>query len=255
LSTSSIPYGTRQFEITFDFIDHQLVVQSSDGRSGSFALTPMAVAEFFGAVRKTLKAIDIDVTINDMPNEIAEPIRFGEDYQHAAYDAEYVNRFWRVLLQSHRVMTEFRAGFTGKCSPVHFFWGSFDLAVTRFSGREAPEHPGGIPHLPDAVTREAYCREVSSAGFWPGGGPIDYPAYYSYAYPAPEGFSSAAVEPPGTFFDEALGEFLLPYDVVRSAADPDAVLMSFLKSTYAAAADQAAWDRAMLEREPVAPID
>jgi hypothetical protein len=253
LTTSSIPYGTRQFEISFDFIDHQLVVQESDGRSGRVALGPMAVAEFLEEVKTTLRVLDIDLQINDMPNEIAEPIRFSEDHQHAAYDAEYVTRFWRVLLQSDRVMNKFRAGFTGKCSPVHFFWGSFDLAVTRFSGRAAPEHPAGIPHLPDAVTREAYCREVSSAGFWPGGGPIDYPAYYSYAYPTPEGFSAAAVKPPGAFFDEALGEFLLPYDVVRSAADPDALLMSFLESTYAAAADRAAWDRAMLEREPVAP--
>ena len=253
LTTTPIVEGDRQFQIDFDFIDHQLLVTSSDGRSAAFSLSPMTVADFFQTLRETLAALDIGMAINQRPNEIADPIRFSEDTQHHAYDAEYANRFWRVLLQTDRVFKAFRARFTGKCSPVHLFWGSLDLAVTRFSGRDAPEHPGGIPNLPDAVTREAYCREVSSAGFWPGGGGIDYPAFYSYAYPAPEGFSAAAVTPEAAFFSESLGEFVLPYDAVRTAEDPDAVLLSFLQSTYEAAADLAGWDRKMLEREPVAP--
>jgi hypothetical protein len=182
-----------------------------------------------------------------MPNEIADAIPFSEDRVHAAYDAEYAIRFWRVLLRAHAAFSHFRTAFLGKASPVQFFWGSFDLAVTRFSGRRAPPHPGGIPHLPDAVAREAYSHEVSSAGFWPGGGPIDYPAFYSYAYPAPEGFAAARVRPAQAFFSKELGEFLLPYDAVRTAPDPDAALMAFLQSTYAAAADAAKWDRANLE--------
>jgi len=253
LTTSPIAEGNRQFQIDFDFIDHRLLVSSSDGRSASFRLSPMTVADFFRTVRETLATLDIGMVIDQRPNEIIDPIRFSEDTQHQAYDAEYANRFWRVLLQTDRVFKAFRARFTGKCSPVHLFWGSLDLAVTRFSGREAPEHPGGIPNLPDAVTREAYCREVSSAGFWPGGGGIDYPAFYSYAYPTPAGFSAAAVTPDAAFFADNLGEFILPYDAVRTAEDPDATLLSFLQSTYEAAANLAGWDRAMLEREPIAP--
>jgi len=255
LTTSPIVEDKRQFAIDFDFIDHQLRVQVSDGRTAGLALQPMSVATFYQRIRETLAGLDIAAEINEMPNEVAEPIRFSEDHQHADYDAEYANRFWRVLLQSDRVLKQFRAGFTGKCSPVHFFWGSFDLAVTRFSGRSAPRHPGGIPHLPDAVTREAYCREVSSAGFWPGGGPIDYPAYYSYAYPSPVGFATAQVQPQAAAFHQELGEFLLPYEAVRSAADPDATLMAFLQSTYEAAADAAGWDRSFIEREPVPPTE
>ena len=174
-------------------------------------------------------------------------IPFDEDTVHAAYDADAAQRFWRVLLAAHDVMAHFRTGFLGKSSPVHFFWGSFDLAVTRFSGRRAPPHPGGVPHLPDAVVREAYSHEVSSAGFWPGGGAIDYPAFYSYAYPAPEGFAAAKVKPAAAFFSRELGEFLLPYDAVRNSGDPDATLLDFLQSTYAAAADVAKWDRQALE--------
>jgi hypothetical protein len=185
-----------------------------------------------------------------MPCEIADCIPFEQDTVHASYDAEYVNRFWRVLLSASEVFARFRTAFLGKASPVHFFWGSFDLAVTRFSGRPAPRHPGGVPHLSDAVAQEAYSHEVSSAGFWPGGGgPIDYPAFYSYAYPAPEGFSAARVLPKEAFFSRELGEFLLPYDAVRTARDPGAVLMDFLQSTYAAAADLAKWDRAALDCE------
>jgi hypothetical protein len=182
-----------------------------------------------------------------MPNEIADAIAFSEDRVHAAYDAEFANRFWRVLLRANEVLAHFRTAFLGKASPVHFFWGSFDLAVTRFSGRRAPPHPGGIPGLSDAVTREAYSHEVSSAGFWPGGGPIDYPAFYSYAYPVPDGFGSAPVRPAAAFFSKDLGEFILPYDAVRAAPDPKQALMEFLQSTYDAAADLGKWNRAELE--------
>lgn len=253
LTTSPIVDGNRCFQIDFDLVEHRLIIQCSNDTQQSFALKPMTVADFYSRVMTALTELGIDVAINTMPNEIPEPIRFEDDRVHAAYDADYVNRYWRALLQIDRIFNQFRAGFTGKCSPVHLYWGSFDLAVTRFSGRAAPEHPGGIPNLPDAVTREAYSQEVSSAGFWPGGGPIDYPAFYSYAYPAPEGFSESIVQPGEAFFDAALGEFLLPYDAVRSASDPDAVLMAFLQSTYEAAADRAGWDRDHLERDPIPP--
>jgi hypothetical protein len=253
LTTSAITEGDRQFQIDFDFIDHRLVVPVSDGRIREMPLAPMAVADFHARVLALLAELGIDVRINEMPNEIPDAIRFSEDREHAAYDPEYVNRFWRALLQIDRVFRLFRAGFRGKCSPVHFFWGSFDLAVTRFSGRPAPPHPGGFPNLPDAVTREAYSHEVSSAGFWPGGGPIDYPAFFSYAYPAPDGYGERPVEPGAAFFRPDLGEFLLPYDAVRTAADPDATLLTFLQSSYEAAAETGNWDRAALEREPVPP--
>jgi hypothetical protein len=182
-----------------------------------------------------------------MPNELPDPIRFGEDHVHASYDPDAALRFWQVLRQTDRVFSKFRTGFLGKSSPVHFFWGSFDLAVTRFSGRRAPLHPGGVPHLPDSVAQEAYSHEVSSAGFWPGGGGIDTPAFYSYAYPAPQGFRASAVRPEAAFFSEALGEFILPYDAVRTSADPETTLLEFLQSSYEAAADGAGWDRAALE--------
>jgi Family of unknown function (DUF5996) len=184
---------------------------------------------------------------------VANPIPFRQDREHAAYDPEYAQRFWRVLLQADRLFKQFRTRFRGKVSPVHFFWGSFDHAVTRFSGREAPPHPGGIPNLPDAVTREAYSHEVSSAGFWPGGGAIDYPAFYSYAYPTPAGFAATPVRPEGAFFHEQLGEFVLPYDAVRNAETPDATLLEFLQTTYEAAANAAQWDRAALEYGPEGP--
>jgi hypothetical protein len=188
------------------------------------------------------------VRINPMPNEIPGAVPFTDDTVHKSYDAEYANRFWRVLLAADMMLAKFRSGFIGKSSPVHFFWGSFDLAVTRFSGRAAPRHPGGIPNLPDDVAQEAYSHEVSSAGFWPGGGgPIEYPAFYSYAYPAPDGFAEAKVTPAEAFFSKELGEFVLPYDAVRSASDPGAALMEFLQSTYDAAANLAKWDRKALE--------
>jgi hypothetical protein len=191
--------------------------------------------------------LGIDVRINTMPTEIADCIPFEQDTRHVAYDSEYANGFWRVLLAASDVFARFRTGFLGKASPVHFFWGSFDLAVTRFSGRRAPLHPGGVPHLPDAVAREAYSHEVSSAGFWPGGGPIDFAAYYSYAYPAPDKFASRPVRPAEAFFSKELGEFILPYEAVRRARDPKQTLMDFLQSTYEAAAETGKWNRAELE--------
>ena len=195
-----------------------------------------------------LQALDLAVSINRLPSEIADPLRFDEDRVHRAYDAEYANRYWRILLQADRVLRKFRGGFTGKCSPVHYFWGAPDLAVTRFSGRTAPTHPGGIPNLPDPVTREAYSQEVSSAGFWPGGGAIPYAAFYSYAYPEPAGFAQAPVQPAGAFYSNDLREFILPYEMVRESPSPEGTLLQFLDSTYAAAADLGGWDRSHLER-------
>ena len=236
------------FQIGFDFIDHVLQIRTSDGRLREFSLVPMSVAQFYAGVIVSLKDLGIEVRINPMPNEIPGAVPFTDDTVHKSYDAEYANRFWRVLLAADMVLAKFRSGFIGKSSPVHFFWGSFDLAVTRFSGRAAPKHPGGVPNLPDDVAQEAYSHEVSSAGFWPGGGgPIEYPAFYSYAYPAPEGFAEAKVTPAEAFFSKELGEFVLPYDAVRGASDPDAALMEFLQSTYDAAANLAKWDRKALE--------
>jgi len=249
LTTSPIPYGLKTFQIDFDFVDHKLVIETSDGNVRLIDLRPRTVADFYAEVMSSLRSVGIDVAIHTTPNEIPDPIPFEEDTTHASYDADYANRFWRVLVQSDRVFKEFRARFIGKCSPVHFFWGSFDLAVTRFSGRTAPAHPGGVPHMPDIVAREAYSHEVSSCGFWPGGGAIDYPAYYAYAYPGPEGFKDYKIKPKGAFYSNDLGEFLLPYDEVRKSKDPDAALLDFLQSTYEAAADLAKWDRAALERD------
>jgi len=247
LTTSPIPDGARTFQIDFDFVDHVLWVRTSDGHFRQVVLKPMSVAEFYGDVMHALAGLGITVKINGKPNEIPDAIPFADDRVHASYDRDFANRFWRVLAASNEVFAQFRTGFLGKASPVHFFWGSFDLAVTRFSGRKAPRHPGGVPNLPDDVAQEAYSHEVSSAGFWPGGGAIDYPAYYSYAYPAPEGFAAAPVRPSQAFFSKELGEFILPYDAVRTAADPRAVLLDFLQSTYDAAADLGKWDRTALE--------
>jgi hypothetical protein len=247
LTTSPIPHGSRSFQIDFDFIDHRLAIQASDGRTGHLALQPQSVAAFYAGLMDELDGLDLHVDIHPRPNEVADPVPFANDEAHRAYDAEYVNRFWRILVQADRVFERFRAGFRGKCSPVHFFWGAPDLAVTRFSGRPAPRHPGGVPHLPDWVTREAYSDEVSSCGFWPGGGPIAYPAFYSYAYPQPSGLASAQIRPADAFYSDELSEFILPYEVVRQSASPDSVLLDFLQSSYAAAADLAEWDRRSLE--------
>lgn len=248
LTTSPIPHSGGSFSIDFDFIDHVLWMRTSDGRVRQMMLRPMPVAEFYAGLMAALGELGIVVRINRMPNEIPDAVPFDQDRVHSAYDPDYANRFWRVLLASHDVMAHFRTAFLGKVSPVHFFWGSFDLAVTRFSGRTAPRHPGGVPNLPDQVAQEAYSHEVSSAGFWPGGGgPVEYAAFYSYAYPAPEGFSAARVRPAQAMWSNELGEFLLAYDAVRTARDPDATLMEFLQSTYEAAADLGKWNRAALE--------
>ena len=248
LTTSPIPVGGRTLQIDLDFIDHVLWVRTGDGHFRQIMLAPKSVAEFYAEVFAALAELGLDIRINTMPSEIVDGIPFDQDRIHIAYDREYANRFWRVLLSTNDVLSRFRTGFLGKASPVHFFWGSFDLAVTRFSGRTAPPHPGGVPHLPDAVAREAYSHEVSSAGFWPGGGgPMADAAFYSYAYPAPEGFATAAVRPAQAFFSKELGEFILPYDAMRAAPDPERALMEFLQSTYEAAADLGRWDRAALE--------
>jgi hypothetical protein len=241
LTTGTIPHDDQVFQIDFDFFDHQLRIVTSGGQERSVALQPRTVADFYRAVMAALGELGVAVRIHTTPNEISDAIPFEQDDTHGAYDADAAQRFWRVLLQSDRVFREFRSYFCGKVSPVHFFWGSFDLAVTRFSGRSAPPHPGGVPNLPDDVAQEAYCQEVSSAGFWPGTG-LGYPAFYSYAYPVPEGFKDAIVQPEAAFFHEGLGEFVLPYEAVREAADPDQALLGFLHSTYEAAAELAGWD-------------
>jgi hypothetical protein len=243
LTTSPIPYGTRTFAVSFDFIDHNLLIQTSDGTSKSLGLFPRSVAEFYHEFMAALRALHIDVTINTLPQEVPDPIHCDVDDVHASYDPEYAQRCWRILAQTDRVFKAFRGRFVGKCSPVHFFWGSFDLAVTRFSGRRAPERPGA-----DRMTREAYSHEVISGGFWPGSGPVQEAAFYAYAAPAPPGFERAAIRPASAWYSTELGEFLLRYDDVRRADDPDAMLLDFLQSTYDAAADLAGWDRAALER-------
>ena len=247
LTTSPIRAGDRVFQMTFDFVDHQLLIQTSDGMTRTVALRPRTVADFYAEVMNRFKELDLAVRIHTTPNEIADCIAFEKDEIHQSYDAEYANRFSRVLVQVDRVLKEFRARFKGKCSPVHFFWGSFDLAVTRFSGRRAPQHPGGVPNLPDWVVREAYSHEVSSCGFWPGGGVVDYPAFYAYAYPEPPGFSTATVAPSAAFYHPDMREFILPYEEVMNAARPDTALLDFCQSTYEAGANLAQWDRAALE--------
>jgi hypothetical protein len=253
LTTSLIPFRDRAFEIEFDFHAGMLRITASDGACRQITLAPRTVADFHALVLSALDELGIPAQISDMPCEIPGAIPFRRDRVHGAYEAEYARRFWRVLVQVDRVFKQFRTGFIGKASPVHFFWGSFDMAVTRFSGRRAPPHPGGVPGVSDAVMRDAYSHEVSSAGFWPGGGGIDHAAFYSYAYPEPEGFRTAAVRPAAAAFNTALGEFVLPYDAVRTASDPDAALLAFLQSTYEAAATAGKWDRAALECEPGRP--
>jgi hypothetical protein len=248
LTTSPIPFQDRAFQIDFDFIDHQLIVQSSDGRSGRLPLRPQSVATFYASLMAELGRLGLPVKINIKPNEVVEAIKFDRDEIHRSYDRDHANRYWRILVQTDRILKDFRTRFIGKGSPVHFFWGGPDLAVTRFSGRPAPLHAGGIPNLPDWVTQEAYSHEVSSCGFWAGGGAIPYAAFYAYAYPEPAGFATAAVKPAGAFYSNDLREFILPYDVVRQSAMPDDTLLEFLQTTYDAAADLASWDRKSLER-------
>jgi hypothetical protein len=247
LTTSPIPHGARYFEMQFDFIEHELGIVVSDGQTRRLPLRPQSVADFYAAIMATLAELKIPVDINPKPCEIAAATPFDADRRHAAYDREYASRFWQVLMHSDRVFKLFRTAFIGKCSPVHFFWGSFDLAVTRFSGRRAPLFPGTAPGVNPEIMREAYSHEVSSAGFWPGGNGNDFAAFYSYAYPVSAAFGQHAVQPAGAYYSETLGEFLLPYEAVRSSADPDAALLAFLQSSYEAAALSANWDRAALE--------
>ena len=243
LATSPIPYGTRYFEIEFDFVDHQLVINTCEGYAGTVALVPRTVSAFYHEVMDTLRKLGLEISINTMPQEVPNPIPFPEDQEHASYDADYANRFWRILYQSDKVLKEFRSRFIGKCSPVHFFWGSFDLAVTRFSGRPAPPRPGA-----DLITREAYSHEVISHGWWPGGGDIKGPAFYSYTAPEPAGLGLQTVRPEQAFYKKEMSQFLLMYDDIRTVKRPDETLMEFCESTYEAGANLAGWDRASLER-------
>ncbi|HUN89065.1 MAG TPA: DUF5996 family protein [Terriglobales bacterium] len=244
LTTSPIPYGDRLFELQFDFLDQQLVLQMSDGSRTVLPLTPMSVADFYREVMHMLRSNAIEVKIWHMPVEIPDPIPFDEDQVHAAFDPQATRRFWRVLQSVECVFEEFRSRFIGKCSPIHFFWGSFDLAVTRFSGRRAPERPGA-----DRITREAYSHEVSSVGFWPGGGNIADAAFYSYTAPEPPGFRDWPVRPAAARYDARIGEFLLMYDDVRTASSPGTALLDFCQSTYEAGATLGEWDRNALERQ------
>ena len=246
LATSPIPYGSHYFEIEFDFIDHQLAIRTSDGGSKAIKLVPCSVASFYQEVMTALRSLGIDVAINIMPMEVPNPIPFTKDQVHASYDADYANRFWRILSQTDRILKEFRSRFIGKCSPVHFFWGSFDLAVTRFSGRRAPVRIGADP-----ITREAYSHEVISHGFWPGGGDVKGPAFYSYTAPEPAGLGLQSIRPAQAFYKKEMSQFLLMYDDLLTLARPEEALMDFLQSTYEAGANLAGWDRAVLERDPV----
>jgi hypothetical protein len=248
LTTSPIPYDGRTFEIDFDFIDHDLTLRTSTGESETMALYPRTVADFYDEFMRRLRALGLETQIWTMPVEIPGAIPFEFDKQHASYDRDYVTRFWRILVQADRVLKRFRANFLGKASPVHFFWGSFDLAVTRFSGRPAPKILGASPNLGPWVMQEAYSHEVSSCGFWPGNGGFGQAAFYSYATPEPPGFASAPILPEQAFYDSKLGQFLLPYDAVRQASSPDEPLLQFLERSYSAAAELGHWDRAGLER-------
>lgn len=245
LTAPAIPYGSRIFEVTFDFIDHALWIRVSDGASRRLALYPRAVADFYREFMTLLRSLDIDIAINPVPQEVPNPIRCDEDHEHCFYDAAYATRWWRIMVQSDRVLQQFRARFLGKCSPVQFFWGSFDLALSRFSGHTAPLRPEA-----DHITRDAYSHELSSCGFWPGtlGGPVQEPAYYAYSAPEPPGLADAIILPAAASYNRQLGEFILPYEAVRTADNPDAMLLDFAQSTYEAGASLAGWDRAILER-------
>jgi hypothetical protein len=250
LGTSPIPHGGIAFEVDFDFIDHRLRVSASDGRTETLPLEPRSVADFYRRYLEMLRALGVAVTIRPLPNEVANPLRFDEDRVHASYDPGAAARFWRALVQADRLLKEFRGRFIGKCSPSHFWWGSFDLSCTRFSGRTAPPHPGGIPNLPDWVTREAYSHECISAGFWPGngGGPVREAAFYAYAYPEPSGCPDATIRPKEASYHPVMREWILPYEAVRRSPSPDALVRDFLESTYETAAGLGGWDRPALER-------
>jgi hypothetical protein len=251
LATPCIPYARGSFEVTFDFLDHRLVIAASDGRTEILPLVPMSVQDFYADVMGRMRRLGIDVHIWTMPVEIENAVPFDQDREHAAYDPVYAQRFWRALLEASRVTNVFRARFLGKASPVHFFWGSFDLAVTRFSGRTAPPPTGVTPNVASWVMREAYSHEVSSCGFWPGNGGYGRAAFYVYAYPEPQCYGETRLRTADAFYDQGLGQFILPYDAVRGARDPDALLLGFLQETYSAAADLGKWDRLALERPAV----
>jgi hypothetical protein len=255
LTTSPMPHGDRTFAVNFDFVRHELCVTVSDGATGTLPLAPRTVADFYAEYFGLLGSLDLEVKIWPVPVETQNSIPFHQDRIHGSYDSDSATRLWRLLVQADRVLKRFRGRFLGKSSPVHFFWGSFDLAATRFSGRSAPPHPGGAPNLGNWVMQEAYSHECSSAGFWPGGGPIPEPVFYAYAYPEPQGFRRYPVEPAAARYSEELREFILPYDDVRTAAAPDEALLGFLETTYAAAADLAGWDRTALERPRNGRID
>lgn len=250
LTSRPVPCEGGTFQIDLDLLDHHLRISKWDGRESRVMLKPRSVADFYHALMGELNQMGIVVTIHGSPNEVPDPIPFRENERNGEYEREYVERFFRALSSSARVFEDFRGGFIGKCSPVHFFWGAMDLAVTRFSGRRAPQHPGGVPNLPDWVTREAYSHEVSSAGFWPGGEATPYPLFYSYAYPSPEGYADASVRPKGAKWDSDLAEFVLPYDGVRKASSPEDKLMEFLTSAYEVAASLGEWDRRSVEWRP-----
>ncbi|WP_026402367.1 DUF5996 family protein [Actinomadura rifamycini] len=248
LTTSAVPYGTGAFDVEFDFVEHRLRLRADDGTDEGFALAPMTVAEFHERTMRALGRLGVEAAIQGHPNEVDPAIPFAEDDRHASYDPDAAHLFWRQLLQASRVMGEFRSRFAGKVSPVHFFWGAMDLACTRFSGRTAPEHPGGAPNCGDWVMVEGYSRELSSCGFWPGGG--EEGAFYAYAYPEPHGFSARPVRPAAAFYSTENGQYLLPYEAVADDPDPDRALLDFLQDTYEAAADPAGWDRETLEVDP-----
>ena len=250
LTTSPIPFGTRQVSVDFDFIRHQLRIRDDEGAMRSLPLMSQSVADFYAAYLEALRSLDLDVVIRPVPVEVEVAIPFADDHEHATYDADAAHRWWRATASAHRVLERFRGRFGGKASPVHFFWGSFDLATTRFSGRPAPRHPGGAPHCPDYVMVEAYSRECSSCGFWPGGGALADAAFYAYAYPEPAGYADRPVRPEGAYYHRDMREFILPYELVRTASTPDEALLAFVQSTYDAAADLAQWDRRALDLGP-----
>jgi hypothetical protein len=248
LTTSPMPYGVRTFEVELDFIDHQLLLRTDDGETRSLPLIPRTVADFYREYLALLRSLGFEVQVWPVPNELEDALPFPDDRKHREYDPEYANRCWRILSQSHRVLSSFRGRFIGKCSPAHFFWGAFDLACTRFSGKTAPLHPGGVTHLPDRVAQESYSHECISAGWWPGGGQLQEPAYYAYCYPEPAGFAAATVAPKSAYYHPGLKEFVLPYEAVRNARRPDDVLLEFFQTTYDAGAELGGWDRRTLER-------
>ena len=248
LTTSAIPYGERSFAIDFDFIDHMLWLRTSDGATRAVALFARSVADFYVEYMAVLRTLGFEIALMPSPVEVQIAIPFAEDYEHAAYDPKAARRCWQILLQTDRVLKRFRGRFLGKASPVHFFWGSFDLAATRFSGRRAPRHGGGAPNCPDYVMQEAYSHECSSCGFWPGGGAITEPAFYAYTYPEPTGYADYGVRPEGAYYHRGMQEFVLPFEIVRNAPAPDELLLQFAQSTYDAAADCGCWERAALDR-------